>query len=220
MPKDNPCTLHPRIKICGITNFEDAKASAELGAHYLGLNFFPESPRFLDSDEAIKLADIIKNELDVKLVGVFVNEKLETIKRIADVCSLDIIQLHGNETPDFCASFDLPVWKAFRVQDENSLTDVTQFIQLEGIVLDAYRKGEFGGTGQTFNWQLIHHVRDELPFFILSGGLNSSNVAKAIKQLKPNVLDICSGVEISENPRRKNSEKLQKLCSIIKELSA
>jgi phosphoribosylanthranilate isomerase len=206
----------PHIKICGLTNYADAALAIQLGATYLGLNFFADSPRYLNLDDAEKLAREIKtNYPKVKLVGVFVDELPEQIKKTAEIARLDILQLHGDETPEFCNNFNLPIWKAFRVRDENSLEDLQPFLNLSGIVLDAYKKGSFGGTGQTFDWKLIHHVRDQLPFFILSGGLNPANILKAIEQLKPNVIDICSGVETAENPRQKSPEKLHALFEAI-----
>lgn len=146
----------------------------------------------------------------------FVNDEEKKIKRVAELCELDVLQFHGNETPDFCSKFELPIWRAFRVKDSDSLGDIQQFIHLAGIVLDAYKKGDFGGTGQTFDWELIHKIRDEIPFFILSGGLNPYNVSKAIKQLKPNVMDVCSGVETGDNKRKKDHQKIKSLFEAIR----
>lgn len=212
--------MKPAIKICGITNLTDAAAAVKNGASYLGLNFFPDSPRGLTPDAAANLALEIKNKFPrVKLVGVFVDEAAEKIRLIAEICELDILQFHGNEPPEFCAQFELPAWRAFRVRDENSLDDLQQFLNLGGIVLDAFKRGQFGGTGQTFDWKLIHRVRDEIPFFILAGGVNSKNAAKAVKQLKPDVVDICSGAEIENDPRRKDPKKLAELFETIKNVS-
>ena len=210
-------TNPPLVKICGITNLEDAALAANAGAEFLGLNFFPESPRFLESAAATKLASEIKNKLpNIKLVGVFVNERPEQINKLAKLCELDILQFHGEETPDFCEKFDLPIWRAFRVKNHESLSDVQQFLHLAGIVLDAYKKGAIGGTGQTFDWELIHRVRDELPYFILSGGINLHNVSKAIKQLRPNVIDVCSGAEDHNNKRKKDPQKIKDLFEAIR----
>jgi phosphoribosylanthranilate isomerase len=209
-----------KIKICGITNFEDASAAAKLGASFLGLNFFENSARYLDPDEGAKLANKIKNEFpDLPLVGVFVNESVEKVKLITEICELDILQLHGEESPEFCQQFEIPVWRAFQVKNENSLDDLQQFLKLDGIVLDAFKKGEFGGTGQTFDWELIHKVRDELPFFILAGGMNPKNVGRAIEQLRPNVVDLASGVEVNDEPRKKDLRKMEELFEVVKKLS-
>ncbi len=209
--------MKPQIKICGITNFTDAAAAVKNGASYLGLNFFPDSPRGLTPDAAANLALEIKNKFPrVKLVGVFVDEAAEKIRLLAEICEFDILQFHGNEPLKFCTQFELPVWRAFRVRDENSLDDLQQFLNLDGIVLDAFKRGAFGGTGQTFDWKLIHRIRDEIPFFILAGGMNSKNAAKAIKQLKPDVVDVCSGVEVENDPRRKDPEKLAELFEAVK----
>ncbi|MBU1089379.1 phosphoribosylanthranilate isomerase [Patescibacteria group bacterium] len=209
--------MKPLVKICGITNLTDAAAAVKEGAHYLGLNFFPDSPRGLTPDAAANLALEIKTKFPhVKLVGVFVDEAVEKIRLLAEICELDILQFHGSESLKFCAQFELPVWRAFRVKNENSFNDLQQFLGLDGIVLDAFKRGRFGGTGQTFDWKLIHRVRDQIPFFILAGGINSKNAAKAVKQLKPDVVDVCSGVETENDPRRKDPEKLAELFEAIK----
>ncbi len=192
----------------------------KLGAHYLGLNFFEASPRSLDPNAAANLSLEIKSELSrVKLVGVFVDENPEKIRLISEICELDILQFHGNETPEFCAQFQLPAWKAFRVKNENSFEDLQQFLSMDGIVLDAFKKGQFGGTGQTFDWELIHKIRDEIPFFILAGGINPQNVKKAARQLKPDVIDVCSGVEMDGDPCKKDPVKLKKLFEELRDLS-
>ena len=212
--------MKPSIKICGITNLTDAIAAVKNGASYLGLNFFSDSPRGLTPDAAANLALDIKNKFPrMKLVGVFVEEAAEKIRLLAEICELDVLQFHGNESSEFCAQFELPAWRAFRVRDENSLDDLQQFLNLDGIVLDAFKRGQFGGTGQTFDWKLIHRVRNKIPFFILAGGMNSKNAAKAVKQLKPDVVDVCSGVEIENDPRRKDPEKLAELFEAVKNVS-
>jgi phosphoribosylanthranilate isomerase len=208
------------VKICGITNFDDARVAVEAGAQFLGLNFFPDSPRFLEPGAAAKLAEKIKSKLpDAKLVGVFVDELPERIRQLAKICELDILQFHGTESPEFCAQFPQKIWRAFRVRDENSFDDLEQFLELDGIVLDAFRKGKFGGTGQTFDWQLIHRIRDELPNFILAGGLTPANIRRAVEQLRPNVIDLASGVELKNNPRKKDPRKIAELFVELKKVS-
>jgi phosphoribosylanthranilate isomerase len=212
--------LLPKIKICGITNLADAELAVKLGANYLGLNFFEDSPRGLSPNTAANLSLELKSEFPrVKLVGVFVDENPEKIRLISEICELDVLQFHGNETPKFCAQFQLPIWKAFRVKNENSFEDLQPFLSLEGIVLDAFKKGQFGGTGQTFDWELIHKIRDEIPFFVLAGGINPQNVKKATRQLKPDVIDVCSGVEIDGDPCKKDPVKLKKLFEELRDLS-
>jgi phosphoribosylanthranilate isomerase len=206
----------PKIKICGITNLADARAVAKLEIDFLGLNFFAKSKRFLKISEAADLTSKIKIEFpSIQLVGVFVNAEIENVRKIAEICQLDILQFHGLETPEFCSKFTQKVWRVFRVRDENSLADLEQFLFLQGVVLDAFKKGEFGGTGQTFDWKLIHQVRDKIPNLILSGGINAKNIKKAIRQLKPNVIDICSGVENAGNPRKKSLEKIREIYEIF-----
>jgi len=204
--------MTPVVKICGITNLADARFALEAGAEYLGLNFFADSPRFLNLETVAAEAVEIKNTFPAcKLVGVFVNEEIENVKRLAEICELDILQFHGDESPKYCEQFELPVWKAFRVKDASSLEDLEQFLHLSGIVLDAWNRSAFGGTGQTFSWKLIQKIRNQIPFLILSGGLKPENVAEAIKTLQPNVIDVCSGVEVAGNPRKKDQAKIREL---------
>ncbi len=206
----------PAIKICGITNLVDATLAAEAGAAYLGLNFFKDSPRYLSLSEMEKLAGEIKLSLPaIQLVGVFVNETAEQINKIAELAQLDILQLHGDESAEFCTQFDLPVWKAFRVKDSGSLADLADYLKLDGIVLDAYKRGAYGGTGKTADWETIREIRDELPNFILSGGLTADNIGRAIGELNPNIIDICSGVEVADNPRQKDAGKISALFEAV-----
>lgn len=211
--------MSPLVKICGITNLNDATVAIMAGATHLGLNFFTASSRYCTPEMAATITEELKSSHpDIKLVGVFVNESADQIKKISEITNLDILQLHGDETAEFCSQFDLPVWKAFRVKDSLSLTDLDEYLLLSGIVLDAYKKGEFGGTGQTADWKVIHHVRDELPNFILSGGITPSNIGKAISQLKPNVIDVCSGAEMVNNPRQKDPAKIKALFEAIRKM--
>ena len=212
--------MKTEVKICGITNFADAKIAVDAGARFLGLNFFPDSPRFLEPGAAAELAGEIKSKLpDAELVGVFVDELPERIEQLAQICELDILQFHGTESPEFCAQFPQKIWRAFRVRNENSLGDLEQFLNLDGIVLDAFRRGKFGGTGQTFDWKLIHRVRDELPNFILAGGVNPGNIRKAVEQLRPNVVDLASGVEMKNDPRKKDPRKITELFAELEKVS-
>ena len=208
--------MSPLIKICGITSLIDATLSAEAGAEYLGLNFFADSPRYLEPNEVEELTTEIKLLFpEIKLVGVFVNTPAMQINKIAELAQLDVLQLHGNESADFCQQFELPVWKAFRVKDSASLVDLDEYLQLGGIVLDAYKRGEYGGTGQTADWEAIRAIRDELPNFILSGGITPANIEQALAELKPDIVDICSGVELDGNPRQKDSRKLEDLFEAV-----
>lgn len=209
--------MKPAVKICGITNLTDARFALEAGAEYLGLNFFADSPRFLNLETVAAEAVEIKNTLPAcKLVGVFVNEEAENVKRLAEICELDILQFHGDESPEYCEQFELPVWKAFRVKDASSLEDLEQFLHLSGIVLDAWNRSAFGGTGQTFSWKLIQKIRSRIPFLILSGGLKPENVVEAIKTLQPDVIDVCSGVEVAGDTRKKDQAKIRELFEAIR----
>jgi phosphoribosylanthranilate isomerase len=208
--------MSPAIKICGITKLADAVSAAEAGAMYLGLNFFEQSPRYLEIDAAREIAESIKIIFpQVKLVGIFVNEEPDVIRATAETALLDIIQLHGDENFQFCTDFTQPVWKAFRIKNTNSLTNLDDYLHCDGIVFDAYKKGEYGGTGEKANWAIIQKARAEIPFLILAGGISAENISAAVRELQPDVLDICSSVEAKGNPRHKDPQKIKALFEAI-----
>ncbi len=185
-----------RVKICGITREKDALLAAELGAHAIGFIFYPGSPRYLSPEKARKISASLPPF--VQRVGVFVNEDPSRIKRIRDLVGLDVVQLHGEESPDVCALFYPRVVKALRIKDEKDLAALSSYRgRVGGILLDTFVRGVFGGTGKTFNWSLAQKAkRSGLPL-ILAGGLNPQNVEEAIKKVRPSGLDISSGVEIT-----------------------
>ena len=140
-----------RIKICGITRLEDAQKAVELGIDALGFNFYTGSPRYISPKKAKEIS--LQLPPFVSLVGVFVNENLEVIQEIAKFSFLDAVQLHGEETPEFAEALDLPVIKAFRIKDRESITQVKGFVgKVKAFLLDAYMKGKKGGTGKIFNF--------------------------------------------------------------------
>ncbi len=184
------------VKICGITNLEDALLSAKFGADALGFNFYEKSPRYIAPEKA---REIIK-ELPAHIlkVGVFVNKSLNEIIEIAATAKLDAIQLHGEETPEFArylkAKTNLEIIKAFRVSLEFKLEDVLQY-EVDAILLDAYSQREHGGTGETFDWEIAKKVQEIFPKMYLAGGLCAKNIAKAILTVKPFAVDACSSIE-------------------------
>ena len=192
-----------RIKICGITNKEDALAAAHLGADALGF-VFATSPRKVSAESA---REIIKTLPPfVKTVGVFVDEDPERVSSIAALCGLDILQLHGNESVDYCSSFDRQVIKALRMQSRDELKNLSKYVDVvDGLLLDTYVPNKVGGTGITFDWQLAVEAR-KYGRIILAGGLNPENVAAAISMVKPYAVDASSGLERS--PRVKDHEKM------------
>jgi phosphoribosylanthranilate isomerase len=206
--------MTPLIKICGLTNARDALLSARLGADFLGFIFYPPSPRQIDLPIATKVARAIRKKFPrVKLVGVFVDEPLVKIQTATRLVGLDVIQLHGRETPRYCqalsAILKIPIWKAIRVKSAQDISRAKKFYDTaEGILFDTYVKNQPGGTGQTFNWQILGAVRRPRTL-ILSGGLNAENIVGAIVKIQPSIIDLSSGVE--ESPGRKDSQKLRAL---------
>lgn len=201
-----------RIKICGITNLEDALFSADLGAHALGFIFYRESPRSIEPNTAL---DIIKNLPPLVLtVGVFVDEKASVVRELAETIGLDWLQLHGRESPEYCRSLGRRVIKGFRIQDQSSLAVMPNYRDaVQAFLLDAYRPGTPGGTGETFDWELARRARDYGPV-ILAGGLIAANVTQAITIAQPAAVDVASGVE--KEPGKKDPEKLQAFFAAVR----
>lgn len=185
-----------KVKICGITNLEDALLSAKFGADALGFNFYEKSPRYISPEKAREIIGQLPPE--VLKVGVFVNESKEKILETAEIARLDAVQLHGEETPAFVrqlkAKTNLEIIKAFRVSEAFKPEDVLRY-EAEAILLDAYSPKEHGGTGETFDWEIAKKVREIFPKMYLAGGLSHDNVRRAIKELKPFAVDVCSGIE-------------------------
>lgn len=181
-----------RIKICGITRAQDAVTAAELGAHAVGLMFYEDSPRFVSVDQANKVIGVLPPF--VTRVGVFVNPVEQQVHSILGALRIDLLQFHGDETPQFCARFGLPYIKAVRVRKGMDLLQyASRYHDAKGLLLDAHSESAYGGTGEAFDWSLIPV---NLPLLIiLSGGLNAANVARAIRQVRPWAVDVSSGVE-------------------------
>lgn len=194
-----------RIKICGITNLEDALLSAELGADALGFIFYPPSPRSITPDAA--RAVIAQLPPLVTTVGVFVDEDPASVTELAATVGLDWLQLHGKETPEYCRRLDRRVIKVFRIRDETSLADLAAYRgAAQAFLLDTYKKGQVGGTGEVFDWDLARRAKAYGPI-ILAGGLTAENVAQAIASAQPQAVDLASGVEAA--PGRKDPDKLR-----------
>lgn len=181
-----------RIKICGITRAEDALAAARSGADAIGLVFYQRSPRQVSIAQAKQLAEALPPF--VSLVGLFVNAEAAFVREAMASVPLDLLQFHGDETPEYCAQFDRPYLKAIRVKSGVDLLQcASEFSGAKGLLLDAHVEGVPGGTGTAFDWALIPK---QLPLpVILSGGLDAENVAAAIKQVRPYAVDVSSGVE-------------------------
>jgi phosphoribosylanthranilate isomerase len=199
-----------RVKICGITNIEDALQAVAAGADALGFVFHPPSPRCV----TVERAGAIIQELPpfIQTVGLFVNADLVLVNDTADRCGLDLIQLHGDEPPDYCDGVRRRVLKAFRVRDETSLEPVRGY-QVAGFLLDAWSPEQYGGTGRTFNWEVAAEVQRYGPL-VLAGGLTPENVRQAVELVQPFAVDVSSGVEAA--PGKKDPEKVREFIAQAK----
>jgi len=197
-----------KVKICGITNSEDALAACEYGADALGFIFYKKSPRFIELE---RVKDIIKDLPPfVTTVGVFVDEDADRISEIADAAKLDIIQLHGSEPPEFCNVFKRKIIKAFKIQEQGARgkgqeNEIRRYT-VSAYLLDTYKEGVEGGTGETFNWEIAKEAKG-FGRIILAGGLTPENVAEAVETVMPYGVDVSSGVE--QKPGKKDLQKVK-----------
>jgi phosphoribosylanthranilate isomerase len=192
-----------KVKICGITSLEDALTAIEAGADSLGFVFYSASPRNVSPEQADEI--IRRLPPFVQTVGLFVDEKLTTVNDFTDRCGLDLVQLHGDEAPDYCRSVRRRVIKAFRIKDISTLDLLPQY-QVAGYLLDAWAATAHGGTGKTFNWEIAAEAVRKGRNIVLAGGLTPENVAAAVKTVRPYAVDVSSGVESA--PGRKDTHKL------------
>lgn len=196
-------------KICGITNLMDAKVAVENGASAIGLIFYEKSPRAISIENAKSISKQLS--YSVIRVGVFVNQNKDFIDKTISEVQLNMIQLHGDESSNFCNQFEVPVFKAVRIKNEASLSVMDQY-NVAGILLDTFSNKQYGGTGKTFDWSLINEQIDTP--IILSGGLNPDNILDAIDSVKPAAIDVNSGVELS--PGKKDHQKINLLFEKLK----
>jgi phosphoribosylanthranilate isomerase len=194
-----------KVKICGITNLEDALASVDAGCDALGFVFYKKSSRYVIPQKA---KDIIKQlPPHIIKIGVFVDAPEDRVKRIAKLCHLDILQLHGDESPEFCQKFkNYRIIKAFRIKDKIDLPKILRY-RTFAYLFDTYAKSKIGGTGKKFNWRLLENLSGIKKPIFLSGGLNEKNVQEAIKLIRPDWVDISSSVEI--RPGEKNHKRVR-----------
>lgn len=189
--------MRTRVKICGITRVEDALTAVALGADAVGLVFYAPSPRNVSINRAIEIVNQIP--AFVTVVGLFVNAEASDIQEIISKVKLNLLQFHGDESPEECAQYDLPFIKAIRVQTGTNLVQCAEaFSSAKALLLDAYTEGVAGGTGHVFDWNLIPTTFRQVQGvrMILAGGLNVDNVAQAIKQVQPYAVDVSGGVEV------------------------
>lgn len=200
-----------KVKICGITNLEDALSAVDYGADALGFVFFKDSPRYIQPE---KVREIISHLPPfVTAVGVFVNEDPEGMLRIKQVSGIDVLQLHGDEPPERCLIWHRVI-KAFRIKDFTDLKPLERY-RASAFLLDAYSPDSFGGTGQIFNWDIAVEAK-RFGRIILSGGLNPDNVEKAVRWVRPYAVDVSSGVE--EDKGKKDLKKMRAFIEKVKSL--
>jgi phosphoribosylanthranilate isomerase len=206
-----------QIKICGVTNVRDAKACVDLGAQLIGLNFWPQSPRYIQPDTARQIVDALP--ADVTAVGVFVDGNAEEIRKTANIAGVRCVQLHGNFTPEVARELarEFRVIRAFCTYAQFRPEDVSLFPDC-AVLIDAYHPHLRGGTGETCDWSAARATLAFARFVILSGGLNPQNVARAIAAVTPHAVDVCSGVESA--PGVKGHRVLEQFISAVRAASA
>lgn len=200
-----------RVKICGITQLEDALAAVDYGADAVGFVLYAQSQRFIELHRVQEIISMLPPYITT--VGLFVDAEASEIQRAVDFCGIDLIQFQGNESPDICRCFSQRAIKAIHVKDQESLSILPQF-QVRAYLLDTYREGEYGGTGIRFDWDLAIKAK---PFgrIILAGGLTPENVQEAVEKVKPYGVDVSSGVE-SGIKGKKDHEKIKKFIEAAK----
>jgi phosphoribosylanthranilate isomerase len=213
---ENP-DLRTKVKICGITNLEDARFASGALVDYLGFIFYEGSPRYIEAGKAGAIINWLEGP---QCVGVFVNQPLDDVNSISRQTGIDLVQLHGNESPDYCKLIDKPVIKAIHIEKDSTLDDlkdrVAAYTDVVDYLLFDHKAGEqWGGTGQTFDWKLLESINPDLPVF-LSGGLNADNIKSAIQTVKPYAVDLSSSLE--EEPGLKDFEKIEIFMEQMREI--
>ena len=199
------------VKICGITSPVDAQEAADAGADAVGLMFYEGSPRCVSLEVAKAIVKVLPPS--VARVGVFVNAEESLVRQAMRECTLNVLQFHGEESPEFCAGFGAMTLKAIRVKDESSLAELERF-GTDGFLLDAFSKDARGGTGEQFNWKLARKATECGKPIFLAGGLTAENVTEAVRAAEPFAVDVSSGVE--SEPGRKDAEKMRAFVAAAK----
>jgi phosphoribosylanthranilate isomerase len=208
-----------RVKICGITNLDDARMAADAGAWALGMIFFPGSERRAEVEEAAAIGAELHRK--VRLVGVFANAELDEVTQLAELCSLTAVQLHGDEGPAYCTEVarrtGAKVIKAVRARNKQAVRALGAYRdRVDFHLVDAYVPGKLGGTGETFSWDLLEDRHSEVPL-ILSGGITPGNAAEAVTAVQPFAVDSASGTESA--PGRKDPAKVTALIRAVEHAS-
>ncbi len=203
-----------KIKICGITNAEDAAVAVQAGADALGFVMYRKSPRWVEP--AAARAIIAGLPPFVSAVGVFVNEEADRVRALMDECGFALAQLHGDESALYCCDLGRPVLKALRLRDRETLRVLAEFsgcANVRGVLIDAFSDQAYGGTGQTVDWTIAGEAARSAPI-ILAGGLNPANVTQAVQAVRPYGVDVSSGVE--QRPGKKDSEKVKAFIEAVR----
>jgi len=203
-----------RVKICGVTNPDDARTAVEAGADALGFVFCAGSPRVVAPNVVTEITRGLPGR--VLRVGVFLDAAPTTILRTVSACGLDAVQLHGEESPEFCdALAPFPVWKAFRIGSRDVLQQLAAYRDVTAAwLLDGYVEGQPGGTGATFNWDLAVEATRLAHPIVLAGGLTPENVAEAVRQVRPAAVDVSSGVESAAG--KKDTDKVRRFIAAVR----
>ena len=187
--------INPKIKICGVSDIDILKQLINFNLDYVGFIFYSKSPRFVDEAFLEKIQDI--DFKDTRPVCVYVNADEGFIYKTSSFFNNPILQFHGDEDQNFCETFGLDYWKAIRIKDENDIEKISQYNSASAILLENHKDGTYGGTGESFNWELLNDIDNDFQNFVLSGGINSENVDNALKT-NSWCLDLNSGVESQE----------------------
>jgi len=196
-----------KVKVCGITNAEDALAAVEAGADALGFVCYRKSPRYVEPEIIKRIVASLPPF--VLPVGVFVNEEIKTARDLVDSCGLVLAQLHGDESASYCEALGRPVLRGLRLRDRGTLLHMAEYrgrAGVRGFVVDAFSEEAYGGTGRVADWSLAAEAASAAPI-LLAGGLTSKNVGEAIRTVRPYGIDVSSGVEIS--PGKKDHDKVR-----------
>jgi phosphoribosylanthranilate isomerase len=211
-----------KVKICGITNVNDARAAIAAGADMLGFNFYRPSPRFIEPQKAREIIDALRAEIEnlsTTMVGVFVNESSpDSVIQIGDQAGIDAVQLHGDESIEFCRSLKVllggrALIKVLRV-DDSFEPDKAMEYETDGIMLDAFHHELRGGTGRLIDWSIARRTGELVQRLFLAGGLSPENVADAITQVQPYAVDACSALE--SLPGRKDPERMKAFVRVVR----
>ncbi len=206
-----------RIKICGITDPEDAKAAVRSGAHAVGFVFAEKSPRHISRDRVREIVSCLPPF--VESVGVFVNESHDRVRDLIDYCGLDLVQFHGEEDPGYCRAFMPRAIKAFRVRDVSVVKEIRAYrASVRAVLVDSWSSKAHGGTGKAFDWDIAREVVEEVEMpVLLAGGLDSSSVAEAVAMVRPFGVDVSSGVETA--PGRKDRKLIREFINKVNEVA-